>query len=842
MPPPGVTLMLDRVGRYTIKGRIGFGGMGTVFLAEDDNLNRTVAIKTLPQTMVGDRNLEARLRAEAMTVAQINHPAVAQIHDLISDDNRHFLVLEHVEGSNLADLLSGDPIAIETATRLGAEIAEGLAAAHAQGIVHRDLKPENIMVTPAGNAKILDFGLATIRSQPEEEVSGSRSERPHLAGTLSAMSPEQAEGAKVEASSDLFSLGVLLYQMLTASHPFRTSLPVETMQRIGYHVPPSPKSLREEIPLGLSQFTMQLLEKDPASRPSGAPEVASELKALLDAQRLAAKLEAIPPTPPVLRRPIFWSAISMAIVCTIAGIWWWSHPPPQPSFTVAILNPVVAGDTSDDRIPSVSSGLRLAAVNALNTLEGAQVINTREIDAISGDSRRIAHAVAADELITMNLTPGPNTFTVEISRLSGEENHLLWATRFEVPAENLRLLTETIAANLERAYPQRRKRPGAFHITAEPEDYDAFLVTWKGIINPAPDLSWPDALAKLHRIRQSAPELLNAAVLEASVARFLYESTKDEAYLRHANDAVEAAKAVAPSDFRTLLAEAEVAIVAGDHQRAKEILDALERIEPANLTAAHQRARLAEKTGRAKEAHQILVDIATSRPSWKNLLNLAKTELILGEIDAARTHLAEADQRAPSTLQVIVERAYLELTAGEPEQAEAMFLKIIAIAPDAQHLSNLGTSQLLLHRYDDALVSFNRAWALGSRLPGTMLNMADCHQLLGHDELAREWYTRAIEAQPDDRPLLAGELEIKAQALAQLGLTNEALAAVQEALRLDHGSPYVLYAAALVTSIAGQLDAATTHRQEALAAGFNPRWFDLPWFKRVELHQPQNDS
>ncbi|MCD4751297.1 MAG: protein kinase [Thermoanaerobaculales bacterium] len=834
-------MILDRVGRFTIKGRIGFGGMGDVFLAEDEKLGRTVAIKTLPHLMVGDHELETRLRNEAKTVARINHPSVAQIHDLISDGERHFLVLEHVEGANIGTLLSDGPMATDTVIRLAAEVADGLAAAHAQGVVHRDLKPENIMVTPAGRAKILDFGLATVRRQPEVEVPKGPQERPRLAGTLSAMSPEQVDGKTLEASSDLFSLGVLLYQMLTSSHPFRTSLPVETMQRIGSHDPPSPESLNCEIPPDLSRLTMRLLAKDPASRPQAAAEVASELRTIL-AARQTAETGVEAPTPPGVdrRRILAWSAI--ALVIAVAAGWWWLRSPQPDPFTVAILRPIVAGDTTDERISSVESGLRLAAVNALNTLEGAQVINTKEIDAISGDLRQITRAVAADELITMTLTPGTSTFSVEINRLSGEEGHMLWAARVEVPADNLRLLTDTVTANLELAYPDRRRRPGAFHVTAEPQAYEAFLVVWKRVMNPAADLSWSEALADLQQIRKSAPKLLNAAVLEASVARYLYETTKDDAYLKQAAKAIEAAKAVAPTDLRTLLAAAEVAVAAGDHRQAQGILNDLEKLEPANLAVAHQRARLAERMGKAHEAREILAAIVASRPSWKNLLNLARIEHLLGDIDGARTHLAEADRRAPSTLLIMVELAYLELMAGEPEHAEALFLQIVAVAPEPQHLANLGISQLLLHRFREALTSFERAYALGSRPPSTILNLADCHQLLGYPDLARKWYRNAIAAQPEDRPLFAGELEVKAQALAQLGRTSEALETIQEALNLDPDSPFILYAAALVYSIADRGDEARAYYELALEAGINYRWFDLPWFDGITPNHPPPSS
>ncbi len=823
--------MPDRVGRYRITDRIGFGGMGEVFLAEDEELGRTVAIKTLPQMMIDDRELKARLRHEAETVARINHPSVAQIHDIVSEDDRYFLVLEHVEGENLAAVLGAGPMEVEKTINLAMEIADGLAAAHAQGIIHRDLKPENVMVTPEGKAKILDFGLATVLRGGEIEGSRNAPGRSGLAGTLSAMSPEQAEGKIIEASSDLFSLGILLYHMLTSEHPFRTSVPVETMQRIGSFVPPPPDELNPGVPPDLAHLTMQLLEKDPAARPSGASIVGDRLRAILNKMEAANRKDA--ESASGRRRMIWGTVIALTTVCLLGGAWWMLRPPPPPPFTVAILKPTQTGATDSSDLPSVVSGLRFATVNALNTIEGAQVINPREIDAISGDLRQIAHAVAADELITMAITPKETTVTVEINRLSGEENRLLWATQVEVPADNLRLLADTITANLQTAYPRRKRRAGAFRITAEPQAYRDFLIIWKKVMSPAPELSWPETLTELRRIRKSAPRLLNAAVLEASVARFLYETTSNEVYLTQAYEAVQSAKNTAPNDFRTLLAETEVAIAAGDFDTARATLDELKTLEPANLAADQQRARLAQKTGHAEEAYVILTDIATRAPSWKNLLNLAKVERFLGDTEAARKHLIEADRRAPSTLLVMIERAFLELTSGNPAHAETLFLQIITIAPEAQHLANLGNAQLLLHHFGEALISIERSLALGSKSTASMLNVADCHQLMGNDDLAKEWYRRTIESQPDDRPLQAGELEIRAQAMAQLGRTEEALRTIHQALDLDPESPHVLYAAALVFSLTDRPDQAAVYFERALDAGINPRWFDLPWFDGI---------
>ena len=235
----------DRVARFRIERPLGQGGMGEVFLALDEELHRRVAIKTLPVTLAGDERLRERLHVEARTVAALSHPSVAQIYDLISEGPNHYLVLEYVEGTSLATILGDGPPSLEEALELAVDIAEGLEAAHAQGIVHRDLKAGNVMVTPAGRAKILDFGLAKVLF---ESVEDHGTPTGGISGTLSAMSPEQVERRPVDHRSDLFSFGTLLYQMVTGDHPFRGGLPVETMQRIVSHEPTPPHRLNGIVP------------------------------------------------------------------------------------------------------------------------------------------------------------------------------------------------------------------------------------------------------------------------------------------------------------------------------------------------------------------------------------------------------------------------------------------------------------------------------------------------------------------------------------------------------------------------------------------------------------------
>jgi serine/threonine protein kinase len=273
-PAPGSG---ERIGAYEIQGLLGRGGMGEVFLAWDARLRRRVAIKRIRHDHGLNAAMRQRLLREARAVAGLSHPAVVQVYDLIEDAAGDCIILEYVEGRTLAATLGeAGRLEPEAAVRLACEIAGGLAAAHAAGIVHRDLKTENVMVTPSGEAKILDFGVAkpigTTEDAPSLTVVG------HVVGTCRSMSPEQARGAEVDERSDLFSLGVLLYEMLTGISPFQGSNALETLNKVISERPPCADTLRPGLPPRLVALLYRLLAKDPADRPQSAAEVVQELR------------------------------------------------------------------------------------------------------------------------------------------------------------------------------------------------------------------------------------------------------------------------------------------------------------------------------------------------------------------------------------------------------------------------------------------------------------------------------------------------------------------------------------------------------------------------------------
>jgi eukaryotic-like serine/threonine-protein kinase len=269
----------ERIGPYLVDRRLGSGGMGTVVRAWDERLRRWVAIKSVHPDQVGSAERRVRLQREARALAGLNHPAVAQVFDVIVDGGRDHIVMEYVQGRSLAAMLVDGPLPVEQAIQIARQVAEGLAAAHARGAIHRDLKAENILVTAAGQAKILDFGL--VKHVDADSGEDSLTEDGVVMGTTRAMSPEQAEGRELDPRSDLFALGSLLYELTTGAHPFQASSPLETMQRVVAYRPPPITRRDPGLPRRLEQLVQRLLDKDPGRRPATAAEVATALGSLL---------------------------------------------------------------------------------------------------------------------------------------------------------------------------------------------------------------------------------------------------------------------------------------------------------------------------------------------------------------------------------------------------------------------------------------------------------------------------------------------------------------------------------------------------------------------------------
>jgi eukaryotic-like serine/threonine-protein kinase len=288
-------------GRYRLRAVLGRGGMATVWRGVDERLGRSVAVKLLDKANTADPAMLQRFDREARTAGSLTHPNIVAVYDVGSDNGVPYLVMELIDGTSLATMLAGGPLPIDKAVDVARQICDALAVAHAQGVVHRDIKPANILITTTGTVKVCDFGIARLTHQQQTDLTA-----PHTAiGTSAYMAPEQASGAAVDARTDLYALGCVLYAMLTGHPPFTGDNPLTVLWQHQHQTPASVASVRPTTPPGLDGLISRLLAKNPANRPATATEVRNLLVASAESKTVGAQPpRAIPVLPQTLTLPV----------------------------------------------------------------------------------------------------------------------------------------------------------------------------------------------------------------------------------------------------------------------------------------------------------------------------------------------------------------------------------------------------------------------------------------------------------------------------------------------------------------------------------------------------------
>lgn len=371
-----------KLSHYQITAELGAGGMGVVYRAHDDQLDRDVALKVLPAGMLSDEAARNRFRKEALAIAKLNHPNIATVYEFGSDAGMDFLAMELIAGEILSAKLAAGSLPSREIERLGAQLAEGLAAAHAQGVIHRDLKPGNLMITSDGRLKILDFGLARLL-QPgsKPDVSRTLSETSAVSGTLPYMSPEQLKGLPADARSDIFAAGAVLYEMATGARPFPQRQSAELIGAILHEYPKATSSANQRIPPALGAVIDKCLEKEPQKRFQSAREVLAALE--------SAATASVPAKP---RRP------SLSTVAVVLG--------------VLLLAGIVAGWNFGgwrDRLFHRGNSEKAGVVGAAHPRRSVAVLGFKNL---SGKSDAAWLSTAFSEMLTTELAAGEKLRTI----------------------------------------------------------------------------------------------------------------------------------------------------------------------------------------------------------------------------------------------------------------------------------------------------------------------------------------------------------------------------------------------------------------------------------------------
>ena len=335
---------------YKVIEKIGQGGMGEVYRAEDTNLSREVAIKVLPEQFTQDPQRLARFEREAKLLASLNHPNIAAIYGFEHSDNTNFLVLELVEGETLAERVAKGPVPVEEALEVCRQIAEGVEAAHEKGVIHRDLKPANVKVTPEGKVKILDFGLAKVFEEeiPAADISQSPTLTEEMTragvilGTAAYMSPEQARGKIVDKRSDIFAFGAVLYELLTGKRAFEGETVTDTLAKV-LEGEPDWEALPHSTPWRIQELLRRCLTKDPHDRLRDITTVRIEVKLALDEPTPVSPIGAVSATQlPLWRRAIPWTLAGLIAITAVVGFWILTRPTPEPLSKFVITPQITA--------------------------------------------------------------------------------------------------------------------------------------------------------------------------------------------------------------------------------------------------------------------------------------------------------------------------------------------------------------------------------------------------------------------------------------------------------------------------------------------------------------------
>lgn len=447
----------ETLGHYRILEKVGAGGMGVVYRARDEQLERDVALKVLPPGTLSNESARRNFRKEALALAKLNHPNIETVHEFGSQDGTDFLVLEYVPGQTLAQMLVSGPLPEKEVIAIGMQIVAALDEAHERGIIHRDLKPANVALTSRGHAKVLDFGLAKLLHPKEEVTTQHLSEAGGVPGTLPYLSPEQLRGDPVDARSDIHAIGAVLYEMATGQRAFNGELFSQVIDAILHKPPVPPRTLNPRISVELDRIICKCLDKEPAHRYQSAKELLADLRRLIASSTQNVIPESLRPTVRTRKKVLgyvvlgFGAVLALAIAVVgfnIVGLRddLFGRKRPAQIHSIAVLPLAnVSGDPEEEYF---ADGVTDELITELAQVGELRVISRTSVMAYKGVKKplpQIARELGVDAVVEGSVQRSGDKVRINAELIQASTDRLLWAKSYERDLTDILTLQGAIA-------------------------------------------------------------------------------------------------------------------------------------------------------------------------------------------------------------------------------------------------------------------------------------------------------------------------------------------------------------------------------------------------------------
>ncbi len=858
-PPTAHDLTGTTVGRFTIRNRLGEGGMGQVYAAEDTTLKRRVAIKRMaPQLRSDPRDLKLFLK-EAQRASALNHPNIAAIYDVLENEGEVLLVMEYVEGITLRRRFA-EAISTEQFLDIAIQCADGRGAAHHERILHGDIKPENIMLTAAQRVKILDFGVAKRFSSPDPaaQTLSLASMTAELSGTPAYMAPEVLLQKPYDGRADLFSLGLVFYEMLGGKQPFTTDSFAGTLARVLHRDVPSLREVNRKIPVSLASVVDKLLMKDPEERYATSDALIADLRAVQRGEALPGQEVSAKKGKPGRRRISLAVGIAALVVAAVLSFYRpvrtlfqasakkttpTASALPQSEILAVLPFQAVEGNP---QLTALGQGLVetiAAKLGRLTEARSLQVIPARNMqDKGLTSLSEVQREFGANLGLAVSLEESANLTRVSYSVLDAQSGRALGSDSITVPTADVFAVEDEVAEGTVRAL-QLKLRPEEqsalkAHGTTRPAAHDHYLRARGYLVDYTKAENVENAIVMAREALKVDPNfgMARAALGEAYWRK--YSITKQKQWTGLARSECDRAIKLGNAGAAGHVCLGLVNDGTGQYRESAAEYQRAAELEPTNQNAAIGLALALEHQGAIDEAQKAYQHAVDSHPQSYFAYNS------LGGFYYRRSEYQKAAQMFQKVAELAPEGyvGYLNLGGtytdmGRYTEAIEPLKKSIALRPSYGGYANLGTSYFAAHKFADAAAAYEQATKLEPQQYVSWGNLAEAHYYEGKKDAAAQAYRKAAELAGEQlkvNPRDTDVLSDAAEYYAMLGDRKQALLFLGRALQHGHSEKELLFTAAEVYNELDETGLALEWLTKAVQAGYSPsKFLDFPAFQNL---------